>query len=85
MTIDEIMASDADMLTPYDIAAILGSNPETLRQTAKDDPDALAPLQPIRTGNRVKFPRKRFIGWYYGSYHSGPCLLDNVPVFDRMP
>lgn len=71
MTIDEIMASDADMLTPYDIAEILGSNPETLRQSVKDDPDALAPLQPVRTGNRVKFPRKRFIGWYFGEYRDG--------------
>ena len=68
MTIREIMESTEDMLTPYDVADILGSNPDTIRQMVKDDPDALAPLQPIRTGSRVKFPRQRFIGWYFGDY-----------------
>lgn len=66
MTIDEILHSTADMLTPEDIADILGSNPSTLRMMAKEEPEALAPLAPIRTGSRVKFPRQRFIRWYYG-------------------
>ena len=66
MTIDEIVASTAPMLTAYDVADILGSDPATLRLMVQQDPDALKPLGPIRTGNRVKFPRMRFIGWYYG-------------------
>ena len=67
MTIQEIKDSTADLLTAADISEILGSNPDTIRQTVKDDPEAFAPLQPIRTGNRVKFPRMRFIRWYYGT------------------
>lgn len=66
MTIKEIEASNLDMLTPYDIADILGSNPETIREMAKQRPEALRPLAPVILGSRVKFPRMRFIGWYYG-------------------
>ncbi len=66
MTIREIEDSTADMLTPYDIADIIGSNPATIREMVKQDAQALAPLQPIRTGSRVKFPRMRFLNWYYG-------------------
>lgn len=70
MTIAEIEASTADMLTAYDVAEILGSDPATLRMMVREDPDALRPLAPIRTGNRVKFPRMRFIRWYYGNEHA---------------
>lgn len=73
MTIQEIIASNADMLTPDDIAGILGSDPATIRLTAKTDPDALEPLGPVRLGNRVKFPRARFICWYYGRKVESPC------------
>ena len=66
MTIQEIMNSTADVLTAYDIADILGSNPATIREMVRQDPDAFGPLQPIRTGNRVKFPRERFLWWYFG-------------------
>ena len=66
VTIQEIVDSNADMLTPEDIAEILGSNPATIRETVRQDPEAFRPLQPVRTGCRVKFPRMRFIRWYYG-------------------
>ena len=66
MTITEIMASKADTLSPGDIAEVLGCDPNTLRLMAVQQPEALAPLQPIRLGNRVRFPRMRFLGWYYG-------------------
>lgn len=66
MTIEEIVRSTEPMLTAYEVADILGSDPATIRLTVQQDPDALKPLCPIRTGNRVKFPRLRFIGWFYG-------------------
>lgn len=66
MTIEEIKASRAHVLTPSDIAEIIGSNPATLRLMAIQTPEHLNPLAPIRTGNRVKFPRIRFLRWYYG-------------------
>lgn len=66
MTIQDILSSTADMLTADDVSDILGSDPATLRLMVRENPNALAPLQPIMTGNRVKFPRLRFIGWYFG-------------------
>ena len=66
MTIQEILNSTEPMLTPYDIAPVIGSDPQTIRLMVQNDPEALAPLQPIRTGSRVKFPRERFLRWYYG-------------------
>ena len=66
MTIQDILSSTADMLTADDVSDILGSDPATLRLMVRENPNALAPLQPILTGNRVKFPRLRFIGWYFG-------------------
>lgn len=72
MTIAEIERSTADMLTAGDIADILGSDPATIRLMVKEDPEALGPLQPIRCGNRVKFPRARFIRWYYGNVSGIP-------------
>ena len=66
MTISEIVLSTKDMLTPDDISDILGSDPATIREMAKQDREALAPLGPVRLGSRVKFPRMRFIHWYYG-------------------
>lgn len=67
MTIHEIMESEEATLTPYDVADFIGSDPATIRLMVKQDPGALAPLQPIRLGNRVKFPRLRFINWYFGT------------------
>ena len=68
MTITEILNSTADTLGPADIADVLGCDPQTLRLMAANDPEALAPLQPIRLGKRVRFPRMRFLGWYFGQY-----------------
>ena len=59
MSIDEIRASDKAMLTPDDIADVLGSDPAT-------NPEALSWLQPVRLGSRVKFPKVRFLKWYFG-------------------
>ena len=82
MTITEILSSTKDMLSPDDISDILGSDPATIRIMAAQEPTALAPLGPVRLGNRIKFPRMRFINWYYGI-----SLLrsnaDKVAIFDH--
>lgn len=88
MTITEIMASEAATLGPADIAPILGCDPQTLRLMAVQDPQALAPLQPIRLGNRVRFPRLRFIWWYYGEQHESEHQKVNpprIPTKKEMP
>lgn len=57
----ELMKLDRDFLTPEDIADILGSNPATIRLTVKEHPEQFVQYCPIWTGNRLKFPRQRFI------------------------
>lgn len=66
MTILDIVNTTKDMLTPDDVAEVLGSDPATIRLMVQQDANALAPLGPVRLGNRVKFPRQRFINWYFG-------------------
>lgn len=67
MTIEEIMSSTKEMLTMGDIAEILGSDPATLRETVRQYPERLKPLEPVMVGNRAKVPRMRFLGWYFGN------------------
>lgn len=71
MTLQEILESDKLMLTASDISEILGSDPDTIRVMVRQDAEALAPLQPIRIGNRAKFPRMRFINWITGGNVNG--------------
>ena len=62
MTRKEILTSDKDMLTPYDIAPILRANPATLRMTARDFPERVK-FPFMFSGNRMKIPRIGFIAW----------------------
>jgi len=73
LTIEEIIESTEYMLTPEDISDILGSNPATIRETARQNPIAYRQLGPVWTGNRLKFPRLRFIGWFFGEYKMEDC------------
>lgn len=61
MTIREMRESTDDFLTPEDIAEVVGSNPATIRQTVREHPEQFAQYCPFWTGNRLKFPRKRFL------------------------
>ena len=66
MTIDEIRATDKPMLSPVDVAGVLGSDPQTIRLTAKMAPERVG--YPFTfTGNRMKIPRIGFINWMEGT------------------
>lgn len=66
MTIDEIRATDKPMLSPVDVAEVLGSDPQTIRLTAKMAPERVG--YPFTfTGNRMKIPRIGFINWMEGT------------------
>lgn len=60
MTLQEIKSSTKIFLTPAEIAPILGSDPHTVRCTAKQRPDLLG-FDFIFTGNRMKIPRIPFL------------------------
>ena len=62
MTLEEVKASDKPMLTPMDIAPILGCGHYTISLIAKNEPEELGfPI--MRSGNRTKIPRKAFLKW----------------------
>lgn len=62
MTLDEIRSSDKIMLTPADIAPVLGVNPQSIR--AADPVDLGFPVAKI--GTRTLIPRLPFIAFVEG-------------------
>lgn len=60
MTYQEIIASTKDVLTPADIAPVLGRDPQKIRIQAKQIQESI-PFRFILIGNRMKVPRLGFI------------------------
>lgn len=68
-----IAASAKEMLTPADVAPVLGCNPYAINVTVKTNPAQLGfPVCVI--GNRVKIPRRAFLRWagYLEAQAEGP-------------
>ena len=63
MTLDEIRSSDKIMLTPADIAPVLGVNPQSIR--AADPVDLGFPVAKI--GTRTLIPRVPLLTFVEGS------------------
>lgn len=63
MTLEEIKASDKDILIPKDIAQILNCSPYSINLQAKEDPSKLG-FPVCLTGTRVRIPRVGFIKWF---------------------
>lgn len=70
MTLDEIRESGKTMLTPADVAPVLGCNPYAINVAAKQEPGRLG-FSVCVIGNRVKIPRLSFLRWagYEGEAH----------------
>ena len=65
MTLTEIKASDKPMLTPADVAPVLGCAPYTINVWAKQRPEGLG-FPVCVMGTRVRIPRMAFIKWMEG-------------------
>ena len=65
MTLDEIRSSTKEVLTPADIATVLGADPQDIRLQAKRNPERLG-FNVAVIGTRVKVPRLAFIRWMEG-------------------
>lgn len=65
MTMQEIRESDKPMLTPADVAPVLGCDPQDIRVAARQRPDLLG-FHFAVIGTRVKIPRVAFIRWMEG-------------------
>ncbi len=64
MTFDEIRASTKEMLTPADIAQIIGVDKYSISLQVKQDKETginSFPFPTIRIGTRTKIPRRAFI------------------------
>ena len=63
--IDIIKNMDKDILTPGDIAPVLGCDPNVIRWQAKQDIKQLG-FPASKIGTRIKIPRLAFIKWFEG-------------------
>ena len=60
--LDRIAGIDKDMLSPADVAPVLGCHPYAINVAAKTDPARLG-FPVCMIGNRVKIPRRAFLRW----------------------
>ena len=65
MTINEIRGLDKPFLTPKEVAGVLGSDPQTIRVTARTAPERVG-FPFTFTGNRMKIPRIPFLKFMEG-------------------
>ena len=63
MTLDDIKNMDKEILTPGDVAPLLGCDPNILRFQAKQDIKALG-FPAAKIGSRIKIPKDGFIKWF---------------------
>ena len=66
MTIQDIKNMDKEVLTPGDVAPILGCDPNAIRYQAKQDIKQLG-FPAAKIGTRIKIPKKAFIDWFEGN------------------
>ena len=67
MTLDEIKKSDKPVLTPADVAGVLGCDPNKIRVTARQRPELLG-FPVCVVGTRTKIPRLPFIQFLEGKH-----------------
>lgn len=70
MTLSEIKASDKPMLTPADVAGVLGVDAHSVRVAARLKPELLG-FNVAVVGSRTLIPRVGFLRWMDG-------IKDNV-------
>lgn len=71
MTLDEIRNSTKEVLTPAEVAPVLGCDPQEIRVQAKQQPERLG-FNVAVIGSRVKVPRRAFLNWLEGGHHGNP-------------
>lgn len=60
MTLKELAELESEILTPTQVAPILGVNPQTIRINARERPELLG-FPVIVMGSRVKIPKVPFL------------------------
>ena len=67
MTIKEIAALETEVLTPNQVAPVLGVNPQSIRIQAVENPERLG-FPVIVIGSRVKIPKWPFLEYMGGKW-----------------
>lgn len=62
MTLQDIISMDKDILTPAEVAAVIGCSPQAIRSQVMQCPDLIG-FHFCKVGNRIKIPRESFIKW----------------------
>ncbi|TCW30388.1 hypothetical protein [Christensenella hongkongensis] len=70
MTLQEIKKTNKDILRASDVADLLESDPQDIRDQAHRDPSKLG-FPVIVTGSRVKIPREGFLYFMRYGYAKG--------------
>ena len=65
MTLEEIKAIDREWLTPAEVGAVIGADPQGIRTWARQKPEALG-FSVIVLPHRVKIPKSGFIRYMEG-------------------
>jgi hypothetical protein len=65
MTLDDIKAIPREYLIPREVAAVLGTDGQSIRVWARQCPEGLG-FPTICIGNRVKIPKAGFIAYMEG-------------------
>ena len=65
MTIEDIKNIPKEVLTPCDVAPLLGCDPNVIRYQAKQDIKQLG-FPAAKIGSRIKIPKEAFIKWFIG-------------------
>ena len=60
LTLKDLCASSKMFFTPGDICGVLGSDPQTIRVTARQRPDLIG-IKFTFVGNRMKIPKIPFL------------------------
>ena len=67
--IQHIEELDKLMLTPTDVAPVLGCKPYAINVQAQEDPSRLG-FAVCVIGRRIKIPKAAFLAWYHGREES---------------
>lgn len=66
LTLEQLEALDTEVLSPAQVAPLLGANPDTIRGQARDCPWLLG-FPVIVAGRRVKIPKRPFVRFMRGN------------------
>lgn len=66
MTYADLINTEKIMLTPDDVAGVIGCKPESIRCQAREDPQMLG-FPVCVLGTRTLIPRAGFIAWLNGT------------------